>query len=356
MTGFLTQARIELTNPEFVAAALCRHMTEHNAELEETGDARLLRFKTSSARLVTDSDALLVDVEAADMEGIYFTRLAIASHILEFSETQQPQIVWRGAGDEISRPPNFQIMHVVAVHDVTPRMRRVTLRGDHVERFLALDALHLNILVQRRGVLEPQWPTVGANGLIQWSDPGQRPDFRKYTVRSVNLAAGTLDLDFVIHADAGPGSSLAEGIRPGDKIGIAGPGGGGLIEADWYLFAGDETALPAIARMLENLPGDAKGCVLIEVADAAEVQSLRHPAGFDLVWLFRDGVPAGTANLLRPAVERVEFPRDGERIYVWAGCEFEDFRSIRKYLRSERKLQKHEHLVVSYWRRGVESD
>ena len=49
------------------------------------------------------------------------------------------------------------------------------------------------------------------------------------------------------------------GLKPGDRIGVVGPGGGGLVEAEWYLFAGDETALPAIGRMLEHLPATAKG-------------------------------------------------------------------------------------------------
>lgn len=331
-------------------------MSEHDALLEENGNTSLLRFKASSARFVRDGDAILIDVEAADMEGIYFTRLAIASHIIEFSTAQKPRIEWRGAGDEISRPPNFEILRVEAVADVTPSMRRVTLHGEHVERFLGLDALHLNILVQRPNLPEPQWPTVGTDGLIQWENPDLRPDFRKYTVRSVNVETSTLDLDFVIHDDAGPGSTLAQAIQPGDVIGIAGPGGGGLVKAQWYLFAGDETALPAIGRMLENLPVDAQGHAIIEVADETEVQPLECPIGLKLSWLFRNGTPAGTANLLPPAVERIEFPQDGRAIYVWAGCEFNDFRAIRKYLRNERKLQKHEHLVVSYWRRGIQSD
>lgn len=230
------------------------------------------------------------------------------------------------------------------------------MRGENVARFLPLDALHLNILVQRPDVAVPQWPTVGASGMIQWPDPELRPCFRKYTVRSVDVAAGTLDLDFVIHDDAGPGSSLAQTIRPGDVLGIAGPGGGGLVEADWYLFAGDETALPAIARMLENLPEDVQGHALIEVADASEVQELHKPAGIELRWLFRDGIAAGVAKLLPPAIEKIDFPQGNASVYVWAGCEFDDFRSIRRHVREERKLTKHEHLVVSYWRRGAESD
>ncbi len=42
------------------------------------------------------------------------------------------------------------------------------------------------------------------------------------------------------------------------------------------------------------------------------------------------------------------------RRYVWAGCEYDAFCSIRIYLPGEQKLDKAEHLVVPYWRRGVD--
>jgi NADPH-dependent ferric siderophore reductase len=125
-----------------------------------------------------------------------------------------------------------------------------------------------------------------------------------------------------------------------------------LVEADWYLVAGDETALPAIARMLENLPRHARGFALIEVADADEVQPLRQSAQVEVSWLLRNGAAAGTTDLLADAVRRITFPDDGSRVYVWTGCEFKAFQAIRKYLREERRLKKDEHLAVAYWRFG----
>lgn len=356
MREFMSRARVELADPDRVIAAVCRHMTEHSAEFEESGGTHLLRFRNSSARFSRDGGATVIDIEAEDIEGIYFARMAIASHIVEFADGEIPAIEWRGDGSELSRPPNFQILEVRGIRDVTPHMRRLTLVGEDVGRFLSLDALHLNILVQRPEIDEPQWPSVGPDGLIKWADPDTRPHFRKYTVRSVDPTAGALDIDFVLHADAGPGSALAEQARIGDRFGVAGPGGGGLAEADWYLFAGDETALPAIARMLEALPGSAQGKAFIEVADSGEVQVLRHPAGVEIEWLLRNGQPAGTTGLLPDAVKGTVFPKGDPKIYVWAGCEFEAFRAVRAHLRNDRGLKKHEHLVVSYWRRGASED
>ncbi|WP_411032727.1 DUF2218 domain-containing protein [Shinella sp. BYT-45] len=349
---YTAQARIALSNPGAVIAEFCDHMVEHNAVVSEGPEGPVLQLGRIRAQFSRDGDETLVDVAAPDLEGLYLARMSVASHILEFAGDDPPVIAWTGDGGEIVRPPNFQILEVVSCRMLTPHMRRLTLAGEDVARFAGLDALHLNLMVQRPEAGEPQWPRVGANGVITWDRPELRPLMRKYTVRAVDPAAGTLDIDFVLHADAGPGAGFAQAASVGDRVGVVGPGGGGLVEADWYLFAGDETALPAIARMLEHLPAGARGKVFLEVADEAEVQPLTVPQAVDVEWLFRDGPPAGGTTLLADAVKGSAFPANGERVYVWAGCEFEAFRAIRAFVRQERRLANNEHLVVSYWRRG----
>jgi NADPH-dependent ferric siderophore reductase len=129
-----------------------------------------------------------------------------------------------------------------------------------------------------------------------------------------------------------------------------------VAAADWHLLAGDETALPAIARVLESLPPLSRGVALIEVADGAEEQDLAVPEGFELRWLHRNGAAPGTTTLLADAVRSVPVPADAGTVFVWAGCEFAAFKTIRAYVRKELKLAKEQHLVTSYWRRGVSED
>lgn len=353
MSAFRARTRIGLANPQATIAAICSHMQEHDAELRQEDSAQVLLFRNAKARFSNAGAAAVIDVCADTLEDIYFVRMAIAAHVLEFAADKKPIIEWAGDGCDLVRPPNFQILHVVATQTITPHMRRLTLSGPDVARFVPMDALHLNILVQRSPDDEPQWPTIGADGLIQWPHPERHPHFRKYTVRSIDAAAGTLDVDFVVHPDAGPGSALALSAEPGDQIGVVGPGGGGLKDADWYLFAGDETALPAIARMLAVLPETAAGKVFIEIADDAEMQPLATRANMDIEWLSRNGRAAGTTNLLIEAVRQTEFPSPPARVYAWAGCEFDAFRAIRSYLRQDLQLTKNEQLVVSYWRKGA---
>lgn len=356
MMTFSARTRVSLSDPETIIAPVCEHMLEHGGVARMESGVRILEFSDARARFSPTDDGTLVDVEANSLESLYFVRVAVASHILEFAEPAAPTIVWSGDGGELARPPNFQILRVIDLKDVTPHMRRISFHGDNVARFAGMNALHLNVLCQHPDLAAPQWPTVGSNGLAQWEDPVRRPSLRKYTVRSLDVATGRLDIDFVLHADAGPGAALAETTQIGAEIGVIGPGGGGLVDADWYLFAGDETALPAIARMLEHLPAQARGRAFIEVADKDEVQPLGVQAGVEVTWLYRNGAAAGTTSLLIDAVRSSVLPDDGSSVYVWAGCEFATFRRIRSYCRTELGLKKDEHLVVSYWNRGNSSE
>ncbi len=277
--SYRAQARFVLSNSKEVIAQVCTHLLEHDAEIEDIDDGKIVRFQGSSAHISCREIETKIDVTAPTVEGLYFMRLTLASHIRELTTDDDLDILLNGDGYELGQPPNFRVLDVVAAKDITPHMRRLTLAGD-VQRYDPLAALHVNLILPHPEVQGPQWPQVGTDGLIVWPNPDKRPFRRKYTVRSVNMAAGTIDIDFVLHDDAGPGSQFARQAKPGDQVGMIGPGGGGLVEAGWYLFAGDETALPAIARMLEHLPAEAQGKAIIEVASDAEMQPIHTALPF----------------------------------------------------------------------------
>lgn len=136
-----------------------------------------------------------------------------------------------------------------------------------------------------------------------------RPVMRTYTSRAVRQAAGEVDVDVVCHGTSGPASRYALTAVEGSEIVLVGPdatvpehSGEGIAfkpaAAREFLLAGDETALPAIANILQALPATATGAAFLEVASAGDVQKLSHPTGVDLTWLPRDADagPAGTAS------------------------------------------------------------
>lgn len=136
---------------------------------------------------------------------------------------------------------------------------------------------------------------------------------------------------------------------------MAGPGGGGFRPAEWYLLAGDETGLPAIARILEALPAEAEGVALVSVADPREMIPLATASRVELRYIDRSAAAPGAKCLLAEAVRTVTPPRDRSS-YVWAGCEYDDFRAIRSHFRTVLKRRRGDHLAVSYWRRGRAED
>ena len=141
-------------------------------------------------------------------------------------------------------------------------------------------------------------------------------------------------------------------LRRPQVSGIMGPGGGGIPTEGWLLLAGDETALPAIARGLEALPPDARGLVLAEVEDAAEELHLARPDGVAVRWVHRHGAARGTG--LEAAVRAVEWRAERD-VSAWAACEQRTATAIREHWRTERGLSAQRCRAVGYWREGGEA-
>jgi len=333
---------------------LCQHFAEHGTVRVE-GNSGRIETVFGIALLEAGEHSLRLVAEGADDTALAFVKLSLAEHLLGLAADAKPSIVWRGDGATGAPLPYFREMTVVAARQVTPLMRRLTLKGEDLARF-AVGGHHVRLLIPRNREAQPAWPVTGEDGRPSWPRGAERPDVRIYTVRRIDVASGEVDIDFVLHGgDAHPGARFALGALPGDRVGMTGPGGGATPQADRMLLAGDETALPAIGRILETLPGRARAVVRIEIADAGEEQRLDSAADIDLRWLHRNGAAPGTTSLIEDAVRRFEWPPAGESLFAWIGCEYRSVRAIRQWLRTERGLARDDHLAVAYWRRGFAS-
>ncbi|MGA1809334.1 siderophore-interacting protein [Sphingobium sp. WW5] len=241
------------------------------------------------------------------------------------------------------------LLRVVETSRITPHMLRVAFIGRDLEPFATQENLHVKLLLPPEGAARDRWLKEETGGMARLKRRKLDPIFRKYTIRSIDAGTRRVAIDFVLHEDGGAGASWAAAARPGDVVGMIGPGGRSAGSADWILLAGDETALPAIGRILESMPSDAKGVALVEVDGPDEEQTLSAPPGVELRWLHRDGALAGTTDLLAGAVKAASLPGDGTR-FVWVAGEFAAIQEIRRHLRGT-GLGKQEQLVVAYWRR-----
>lgn len=352
--NFKASAEIVLSCPQDIMKRLCAHFAEHG-DVSVQGACSRIDTGFGSASLEACERCLKVFAESRDDASLAYVKLAIAEHLLHFASAESPRIVWQGDGAAGQPLPYFREMRVVRAVSVTPRMRRLTLSGNDLGRF-ASGGLHVRLLLPKAGAA-PAWPVTGEDGRPAWPQGELRPDVRIYTIRRLDADKGEVDIDFVLHeGDHMPGARFAACASAGDVVGMTGPGGGNVGEADWYLLAGDETALPAIGRIVESLPAHAQAVVRIEVADRDEEQHLASAAALDIQWLHRNGVEPGKSTLLEDAVRQVRWPGDERRVFAWAGCEHKSFRAIRAYLRKDRELAREQHLAVAYWRFGFEGD
>src|SRR5690606_21815632 len=123
---------------------------------------------------------------------------------------------------------------------------------------------HVKLFLPGAPGAKPVLPVMGPKG-PSFSEGQDRPISRDYTPRLYDADAMELHIDFVLH-HSGPATDWAAAAKVGDYLGVAGPRGSFIIphEFDWHLLIGDETAIPAIARRLFELPARKQVLVVIK--------------------------------------------------------------------------------------------
>ncbi|HEY6738821.1 MAG TPA: siderophore-interacting protein, partial [Actinopolymorphaceae bacterium] len=186
---------------------------------------------------------------------------------------------------------------VISTQWLTPRMVRVVVGGEGLRSYVHNDFTdrYVKLVFLRPGVTYPEPLDLT---LMRALPPEERPIARTYTVRSYDPERRRLAFDFVVHADHGDegvAAAWASRAEPGDELLFAGPGPGGAYTpdpgADWHLFAGDESAIPAIGAALEQLAAGVPAYVFLEVENAAEEQELPTDAKVEFSWFHRSTSP-----------------------------------------------------------------
>lgn len=191
--------------------------------------------------------------------------------------------------------------------------------------------------------------------------PAERqPVIRTMTVRRADPDAREIAIDIVVHGEHGAAGLWAVAAEPGQPAYLMGPSGAYAPDpaADWHLFAGDETALPAISVALEALPANAIGKAFIEIADPEDEIPLTAPEGVQVNWIYRGGradlVPEDRAGDHAPLIEAVTTT-------LWLPGQVHAFihgeaqavmHNLRPYIRKDREVEAKWASISGYWRRG----
>ena len=209
---------------------------------------------------------------------------------------------------------------VTQVEQLTPNFRRITFSDESLSDFVSASFDdHIKVFV----------------------DDARRD----YTPRSFDNAARELVIEFALHGE-GPAAEWAAQARPGHTLEIGGPKGSMIVplDYDWHLLVGDETAFPAVARRLEQLPAGSKAIVVLQAADAADRRDFESAANVTVTWVETD------AQLLA-AVRALALPAgDG---YAWCAGEATCMAALRRELVDVKGHPREAIRAAAYWKRGA---
>lgn len=253
---------------------------------------------------------------------------------------------------KVQHPIKVRMLSVKRITELSPSMRRITLTGDDLAGFLtsSFDD-HVKLMLPDVLGAKPNMPVVEPAGLV-FAEATPKPVMRDYTPRRYDPATNELDIDFVLHHE-GPATDWATHAEPDHFVAIAGPRGSFVIPTafDWHLLIGDETAIPAISRRLEELPSVARAIVVIKTAtDQAKIELLHH-CHLEAHWVSESYPYASGVGVLEEAVRGISLP-EGEG-YVWAAGEYSDIKAVRQYLADELGIDKNRIRAASYWRKSA---
>ncbi|MER7250900.1 siderophore-interacting protein [Kribbella sp. NPDC000426] len=258
----------------------------------------------------------------------------------------------------LERPIEFDslLATVAAVEDLSPHLRRVTFVAPRIaEAVTAGPDQRIKVLLAPPNGTAIKLPS-GPEWYAEWcAQPvDDRFIMRTYTIRALRPEVAELDVEFVLHGVNGPASAWVSEAQPGDEVGLLLPFAVDTTSTKGLLHSGvdyvppassvrrilvaDETALPAVAGILEELPTGVHATVFIAVPDVADVR----PLPGEVTWV--------TDGSLLEALKSAELPFEAD--YAWVAGESSMIKSVRRHLVNVVGMPKASISFQGYWKRG----
>lgn len=235
---------------------------------------------------------------------------------------------------------------------LTPRLVRVILGGEGLASFEPTPFTDQYLKV----VFPPEGAPYSVPFDVDEARSGpHRPISRRYTVRRWDPDTRRVTIDFVVHGDVGVAGRWANRAQPGDLLQFSGPSGSYAPDpdAEWYLMAGDESALPAIAASLESVPPGRVALAVLLVDDAEHELALDSPGDLSVTWVHRHPAPDPSARFVA-AVEDLTMPEGRASVFVHG--EAAETRAVRRHLLADRGMARDRLSISPYWRRGKDDE
>ncbi|MDO9638346.1 MAG: siderophore-interacting protein [Pseudotabrizicola sp.] len=248
----------------------------------------------------------------------------IRDSVTELMEAEGIPVVWDKV-DAGALAPGLMVLEKTAVWPLSPNFLRVRLTGD-VAPLATGRGIHFRLLLPPRN-RPPVWPMIGVTGRTVWPAGDDALHRAVYTVSG--LGSEWVEFDLFVHGDS-PACDWATASALGSSVGLMGPGGGTCPEADDLWLFGDQTALPAIRRMLSEATGQVRAFVF---ADPDDLGLLTQDARVTL-----------STDLLHD-LHKADLPQDA---FVWFAGREDQARAARKHLESQGR-GKGSFACAAYW-------
>ncbi|MEM9348944.1 MAG: siderophore-interacting protein [Pseudomonadota bacterium] len=336
------QAHADIEGLAFAAmrAMMLHEAAEHGLPVLENEPTRLKVESLYGAFGLEDRAPLLrLSVESDRADHLFTLRESLVGHIEHFLPEVAESITWSDAIDAGELPPNFQFGTVERAYELCQDFRRLTVKLSNPERFED-PSIHFRFALPPQGIKAPEWPRVQPNGGTRWPTGTAELHRPVYTARSFDAQAGTIDVDVFEHV-GGRTTDWAKTVKPGEEVAIIGPGGGGILKEIEIVLAGDETAFPAMSRILEALPAGARADLFFLSHSGAKDYPIPERDGSSLTWVtVRDAQELADVALNQAL--NLSSP------FLWFGAEKNGAAALRKDPRLS-AVPKVKRYIAAYW-------
>ncbi|MEL6681649.1 MAG: siderophore-interacting protein [Pseudomonadota bacterium] len=285
-------------------------------------------------------EGLKIKVSAARSDWLFMLKESLVEHLAHFVPDAVDKLRWSDGEKVGSLPPNFQFAKVQSVEPLGTSFKRVRIKAVNLGSYDD-ESIHFRIILPSVGQDNVVWPQVGANGATIWPKGDLALHKPVYTARWIDQSDGLIDIDVFVH-EGGRVSEWVNQVAVGDTTAIVGPGGGGIPQTKRINLYGDETAFPAIARILETLPKDSVGRVVLAASNGAACgYPIDAPAGIKVDWL------SGDESLKLPDIALAEREKTPEH-FLWFAAEKAAVQPVQKALKAAGMTSANSY-VATYW-------
>lgn len=247
---------------------------------------------------------------------------------------------------------------------ISPSFLRLTLTGSDLDAYTPLGAdqwFRLFLPAEGSdaapGAAPRTLPDMSVRSMATYTltPPSRRPLIRNYTTAGFRPADHTAgrpaEIDFDVYVDdghSGPGLRWALDAPIGspaallDEGRLYAPPENSTVE----LLVGDESALPALAGILQDAPPMLTGLVVVEVSDEGDIRGLPTPDDVETVWVVRRDEAPGVV-----AAEEVRRRGVPDALsYAYLAGPSSMVTGLRRHLVREAGVAKDRVSFTGYWR------